>query len=139
MGPETPRGGGLRQGSHMIDSPLGTRPPALRRWVGLGVAALLAGVLVMGCEDGTSPSGTPFGRIGAVRVSVDGPLSNPAGKLHQTISWSSDGRWTLTEAIFYNDTLGDATVSRSTEDAGVLARRYGSWIGNVNDSTGGLG
>jgi hypothetical protein len=123
----------------MTDSPLGTRPPALRRWLGFGMAALLAGVLVMGCEDGTSPSGTSFGRIGTVRVTVDGPLADSAGRLLQTISWSSDGRWTLTESIFYKDSLGDATVSRSTEDSGVLAQRYASWIASVNDSTTALG
>jgi hypothetical protein len=93
----------------------------------------------MGCEDGTSPSPTPFGRIGAVRITVESPLPDTAGKLLQTIAWRSDGRWTLTESIFYKDTLGDATVSRSTEDAGVLAQRYGNWIASVNDSTTALG
>ena len=125
----------------MIDSPLGTRPSPHRRWVGLGVAALLAVVLVSGCDDGNGPEpGTPFGRIGSVRVTIDAPIDTTGtSKLLQSISWNSDGRWTLTEAIYYRDALGDATVSHSSEDAGVLAQRYGNWISNVNDSTSGLG
>ena len=123
----------------MIESPAGTRPPALRSWLGLGLAALLAVVLVVGCDDGNGPSGAAFGRIGSVRVTVDAPLDTAGSKLVQTVSWGSDGRWTLMEAIFYKGSLGDATVSRSTEDAGVLAQRYANWIASVNDSTGGLG
>src|SRR5262245_10501118 len=105
----------------------GTSPSRLRGWAPAARPLLLVvGVLASGCGDETGPE-VPYGRTGQASVTVEAPLPQQ-GRLRQTVTWRSDGRWQLTEGIYYKEILGDETVRRSTEDAGQLAKSYGDWI-----------
>ena len=86
-------------------------------------------------DDGTQPDDLRFGQIGRVLIEVSAPLGTGVGELQQTLSWRSDGPWQSAERISYRGSLGDETVARSTDDPGVLARSYASWIELVNDDT----
>lgn len=114
----------------------GPRPsvPPGRRALGL-VCAVAASLALGACDDGNGPGELPFGRTGRVRIEVSTPLALN-GRLQQSITWTSDGPWQLTERILYKEAIGDETVFRSTEDAGTLARRYGNWIALVNEDPG---
>jgi hypothetical protein len=88
-------------------------------------------LLGAGCDDASGPEGLPFGRTGQVRIQVRS-ASEPQGAQEQTVVWSSNGTWRLTERISYRNALGDETVRRSSGDPSALAQRYSSWIALVN-------
>lgn len=108
----------------------GVRPPGLRGRVRTLLCALAMGAAAAGCDDGNGPgTDLPYGRVGSVRVEVRAPLDTAAvGELRQSVLWSSDGPWLLTEQIYYKGGLGDETVRKSTDDPGALATRYADWV-----------
>lgn len=113
----------------------GPRRSVLLRPTRLGAVAVAALLGIVGCEDGSGPEPElPFARTGYVRIDVQAPSGNE-GQLQQSIQWSSDGRWQLTESVYFRGGLGDQTVRRSVEDPGTLAQRYVTWIEGVNDSS----
>ena len=83
-----------------------------------------------------TPGTTRFGQVGVVEVRLVTPLTSESGRLEQTITWTSQGDWTLEEEIFYRDLPGDASDARLTGDRDVSAGVYAQWIAQVNEVPG---
>lgn len=64
------------------------------------------------------------------------PLTSESGRLEQSITWTSQGDWSLLEEIFYRDLQGDASDLALTGDRSVSAGVYAQWIAQVNEVPG---
>jgi len=118
--------------------------PALK-WTRLRAVVVLVFVLCMGMwgcdgDGGTYPPNLRFGQVGEVEVELAVPLPGSlrldVGSLHQTLTWSSTGAWSLRESIEYRGLIGDETVRHNQGDPSPLAAPYASWVTLVNDVDG---
>ncbi len=71
-----------------------------------------------------------------MEVDLEAPQRLGVGMLHQKLTWSSNGAWTLDESISYRGLLGDENVRHSQGDPGRFASDYASLITQVNDVKG---
>jgi len=130
-----------REEDNSIARPPRSRGPGLGEGgVGSAGAALILGALLpflAGCDDSqTGPESFRFGQVGEVRIDLTAPAVQEGGVLRQTLVWSSEGPWRLTESISYLGRLGDETVVRSEIDPRILASAYASLVALINESEG---
>lgn len=102
----------------------------------VAVSALALGV--PGCSEsgGTDPSALRFGQIGHVEIKLEAPLRLGAGRLEQTLVWSSSGSWSIHETMSYRGLEGDQSFSRSPGDPAQFASGYATYITLINEGQG---
>lgn len=107
----------------------------LARRAFLAGAVILGSVSLTGCGDdsGIAPGALRFGQRGEVTARLETPLRLGEGILTQTLTWQSNGMWSLREAISYNGVTGDETLRQSEGDPSIFAADYAVLITAVNE------
>lgn len=99
------------------------------------VGAVVAALLAAGCgENGAiDPGDSHYGRQGRIEATIETPLRLGDGRLTETLSWRSNGEWSLLEVISYRGIEGDRTTRRNRGDQANLVLSYLSVIEQLND------
>lgn len=109
---------------------------------GFGTLLLLA-LGLSACSDPIVPLPNPrFGQVGEIQVDVRSGLGQFLGggafqgTLHETLTWRSDGGWSIAERVSYNGVLGAESIRKSRLNPGEGIAEYQEMLTQLTESDG---